>query len=346
MNMYPRPERRAIATPFAQIKREAVQWLDPGRIPVGMVTVLAGIGGLGKSQWTDLLAARLSRGEFGKPGVSLLATAEDSESATVRPRLEAAGAKIELVHSITIQSDDGIEDGITIPGDLDQVEALVAELGARLLVIDPLVAHLPSEIDSHKDQSVRLALAPLYRLAQAQNCAVVAVLHLNKASGMAPLMRLGGSGAFGNAARSVLLLDRDPDDPDGEEGNQRGRARDRRAGTAARPRHRASSGDREGRRGGATLSRLLTAGEVAAMLSVSAETVLRWTRRGELSAFRLPGGAIRYDAAELERWLGEHATMGAATEKTPVNRHRAQGGVSLVSPVNPPRLAAKTEKET
>jgi hypothetical protein len=34
-------------------------------------------------------------------------------------------------------------------------------------------------------------------------------------------MRLGGSGAFGNAARSVLLLDRDPDDPDGEEGNQR-----------------------------------------------------------------------------------------------------------------------------
>src|SRR6266550_4292890 len=34
-------------------------------------------------------------------------------------------------------------------------------------------------------------------------------------------MRLGGSGAFGNAARSVLLLDRDPDDPGGEEGNQR-----------------------------------------------------------------------------------------------------------------------------
>jgi hypothetical protein len=34
-------------------------------------------------------------------------------------------------------------------------------------------------------------------------------------------MRLGGSGAFGNAARSVLLLDRDPDDPDGGEGKRR-----------------------------------------------------------------------------------------------------------------------------
>jgi hypothetical protein len=38
---------------------------------------------------------------------------------------------------------------------------------------------------------------------------------------MQPLQRLSGSGAFGNAARSVLLLDRDPDDPDGEQGRRR-----------------------------------------------------------------------------------------------------------------------------
>ena len=40
--------------------------------------------------------------------------------------------------------------------------------------------------------------------------------------------------------------------------------------------------------------RLLTAREVAERLGVTAETVLRWTRRGELPAIRLPGGAIRY----------------------------------------------------
>jgi hypothetical protein len=57
-------------------------------------------------------------------------------------------------------------------------------------------------------------LAPLYRLAKATGCAVVAVLHLNKGQGLSPLQRLGGSVAFGNAARSVLLLDRDPDDGD------------------------------------------------------------------------------------------------------------------------------------
>ena len=40
-------------------------------------------------------------------------------------------------------------------------------------------------------------------------------------------------------------------------------------------------------------------------LGVSAETVLRWTRRGELPAIKLPGGAVRYREDELERWLEE-----------------------------------------
>ena len=48
---------------------------------------------------------------------------------------------------------------------------------------------------------------------------------------------------------------------------------------------------------------LLTAREVAELFSVSAETILRWTRRGELPAFRLPGGAIRFRADELYEWF-------------------------------------------
>jgi AAA domain len=206
--------RRAVATPASRIHREQVEWLEPGRIPLRMVTVLAGIGGLGKSQLACLYAAS-------NRGVTLIATAEDSPSTTVRPRLEAVQADLERVRFVSIKTSEGIEDGIAIPDDMEELERLVAEAEARLVVVDPLVAHLPMHIDSHKDQSVRRALAPLYRLAEAHNCAVLALLHLNKATGLAPLMRLGGSGAFGNAARSVLLLDRDPDDPDGEEGNRR-----------------------------------------------------------------------------------------------------------------------------
>jgi AAA domain-containing protein len=209
-----RPTRRAVGQAGSEVSRELVDWLEPGRIPLRMVTVLAAVGGLGKSQLSCLYAAS-------NPGVTLIATAEDSPSTTVRPRLEAVEADLGRVYFIKIETDEGIEDGLAIPDDMEELERLVAELEAQLVIVDPLVAHLPMQIDSHKDQSVRRALAPLYRLAEARNCAVLALLHLNKAQGLAPLMRLGGSGAFGNAARSVLLLDRDPDDPDGEEGNQR-----------------------------------------------------------------------------------------------------------------------------
>jgi len=53
---------------------------------------------------------------------------------------------------------------------------------------------------------------------------------------------------------------------------------------------------------------LLTAREVAELLSVSTETVLRWTRRGDLPALRLPGGAIRYRQTELDAWLATCTT--------------------------------------
>jgi excisionase family DNA binding protein len=61
---------------------------------------------------------------------------------------------------------------------------------------------------------------------------------------------------------------------------------------------------------------LLTARMVADTLGVSPETVLRWTRRGELPAIRLPGGAIRYREEELEVWLSLRATLPATLRVT------------------------------
>jgi excisionase family DNA binding protein len=54
--------------------------------------------------------------------------------------------------------------------------------------------------------------------------------------------------------------------------------------------------------------KLLTAREVGERLSVSTETVLRWTRSGKLPGFRLPGGALRYREDALTLWLDERST--------------------------------------
>jgi excisionase family DNA binding protein len=62
--------------------------------------------------------------------------------------------------------------------------------------------------------------------------------------------------------------------------------------------------------------RLLTAREVADRLGLSAETILRWTRRGDLPAIRLPGGAIRYRESDLERWLASRATVADTADNT------------------------------
>jgi excisionase family DNA binding protein len=54
---------------------------------------------------------------------------------------------------------------------------------------------------------------------------------------------------------------------------------------------------------------VLSARDVAERLSVSTETVLRWVRSGDVPAFKLPGGAIRFRESELNAWLDEHSTQ-------------------------------------
>jgi hypothetical protein len=215
------PQRKASSVAASEVRAEPVEWLWPERIPLSAITVLAGDPGLGKSLLTIELAARLTRGDL--TGVSesvLLLTAEDSLAHVVRPRLEAAGAELGRIRFGSIER-DGFPTSVLLPGDQQALRRLVLDEQARLVVIDPLAAHLSAAINSWKDQEVRQALAPVHRLAEEADAGVVVVAHLNKGQSSDPLHRLGGSIGLPAAARSVLLLARDPDDPDGDEGSRR-----------------------------------------------------------------------------------------------------------------------------
>jgi excisionase family DNA binding protein len=80
--------------------------------------------------------------------------------------------------------------------------------------------------------------------------------------------------------------------------------------------------------------RLLTARALAERLGVSSETVLRWTRRGELPAIRLPSGAIRFREAEVEAWLQERATTERGVVTSPAGRRPAGNLAPVTSPTN------------
>ena len=80
------------------------------------------------------------------------------------------------------------------------------------------------------------------------------------------------------------------------------------------------------------------------MLDVSVETVLRWTRRGELPGFRLPGGALRYRGHEVEAWLTGRATAVPVPEAPASLAGTADRRLSSVAPASPPLRAVTTEE--
>lgn len=192
------------------VKPEAVVWLWDRRIARGKFTLIDGDPGEGKSLITLDIAARLSRGlpmpdeetaSYG-PSKVLFLLCEDDLADTVAPRLIAAGAdraNIEVIREL-----------LTLPGQLDVIEHAIREIGASLVVIDPLNGYIDGKVNTHNDHQVRSALTPLVAMAARLGAAVIGVRHFNKQVGGPAKYRGGGSIAYLGLARSALMVGIDP----------------------------------------------------------------------------------------------------------------------------------------
>lgn len=195
------PDGIAVGKLLSEIRPERVDWLWPGRIPRNKLTLFDGDPGLGKSALTTDLAARVSVGRPWpddspcEPGGVVLCSAEDGIGDTVRPRLDAAGGDAERVLALATVPDGDAERLISVPEDLDVLRRGIERVSAALVIVDPLMAFLSGDVNSHRDQDVRRALAPLARLAEGTGVAVVVVRHLNKATGATPSTGVAGASA-------------------------------------------------------------------------------------------------------------------------------------------------------
>jgi putative DNA primase/helicase len=217
--------RRAHVIPLIGVKRERVRWLWPGRLPEGKLVVLDGDPDVGKSVICLDLAARLTTASPMPDGYQpdhkcgvLVMTAEDGTADTVVPRLEAAEADMNRCFSfvaVTTVDEEGklVEREPVLPLDADLLETKIIEHEVGLVIVDVLVAYLPSQTDTYRDQDIRRALRPLVGVAQRTGACIVCIRHLNKTPGGSAIYRGGGSIGIIAGVRVGLLAGHDPDDP-------------------------------------------------------------------------------------------------------------------------------------
>jgi len=210
---------------LARVVPAGVEWLWPGRIPAGKMSLLAGDPGRGKSLLSLDIAARVSRGlawpdaPQGAPapmGRVVLLSPEDNLADTVRPRLDAAGADPAAVVEMRMDGRGEFASGrvFSLARNLDALEqAVVAFKNVRLVVVDPVTAFL-GRLMAQRDGDVHGLLVGLSGIAERTGAAILAITHLSRKGAASVLYRVAGSPAFGAAARTVWAVTADLDDPE------------------------------------------------------------------------------------------------------------------------------------
>ena len=217
------------------VPEEEAQWLVPGYIPQGQITLLAADGGVGKTSfWCQLLAA-LSTGRATlleevslkwdsdslsektdtaaetlsakqdtphKERWGAFFSTEDSVRKKLKKKLRLAGAK--MMNLITLESSSTalLELRLGSP----ELSDFIHSYRPALCVLDPIQGFLPHGVNMAARNEIRECLAPLMALGEQVGTAFLLVCHTNKRAGAWGRTRLADSADLWDAARSVLMM--------------------------------------------------------------------------------------------------------------------------------------------
>lgn len=203
---------------MADVEPEPVDWIWSGRLARRKLTLLAGDPGMGKSQISIDITARITTGsewpdgKHAAAGSVVILSAEDSAGDTLRPRIEAAGADLNRVEVLkAVSLGEGKTRTFSLEADLDQLGKKIRSMrDVALVIFDPLTSYM-GKIDSHRTTDVRGMLEPLAKFAETYNVAVLVISHPPKATPSKALHAVTGSLAFVAAARLVFLAIEEPE---------------------------------------------------------------------------------------------------------------------------------------
>ncbi|WP_338722412.1 AAA family ATPase [Devosia sp. XK-2] len=198
---------------LSSVKRRKVQWLWRPYIPFGMLTILEGDPGLGKSFLSMYLAAvvstggKLPDGQKVARGNVLYISAEDDPSYTTGPRIDALGGdseRIRVLNGRIAFDDEGLE---TLRAELDAHEP-------EVIIIDPWVSFVPADARIKDSNAVRALIDRIESVAKDYGCAVILIRHLTKMKHDNALYQGGGTIDMIAAARSALRIGKHPERED------------------------------------------------------------------------------------------------------------------------------------
>ena len=198
----------------SDIEKEYVEWLVPGYIPKGTITIIGGDGGLGKTSLWCNIASAISNGTpcvlqenndvMYPRGEVIYFSGEDDTARVLRGRLEQNGANLDNIK--TLPMDDDAFTSLSIGGAL--IEGIIEARRPMLVIFDPIQQFIKNA-DMSKRNDIRQIMTNLIKLGNKYGTTFILVMHTNKRDKIGSFRdKLSDSADLWDIARSVIALGR------------------------------------------------------------------------------------------------------------------------------------------
>lgn len=201
---------------MADVVMRNINWIVPGMLARGEVTIVEGDPGLGKSYFMQIVAMHICDGKKlpseteyeGVQGRVAYFDTENTADTVTKLRLIENGAEC-LDNYWQGEEPFSIDD----EEKWDRVSEILEDFRPTLVVFDTINIYIGGA-DTYRSSETQQALAYFKQLAARFECSVVLLRHLTKNSKEKALYRGQGSIAFTGLARIVLTVGLSPEDQD------------------------------------------------------------------------------------------------------------------------------------
>ncbi|MGO9606511.1 MAG: AAA family ATPase, partial [Candidatus Binataceae bacterium] len=151
--------RRPEILTLSQVEAKNVNWLWEPYLAVGMLAMLSGDPGCGKTYIALAIAAAVTTGrvprtgEAREPADVLYLSVENSPEHVLRPRFDSLGGDASRFHilrgSVTGNGEKAERGGVRL-SDIRLLRDALQRTKARLVIVDPIQSYLGAEVDAHR----------------------------------------------------------------------------------------------------------------------------------------------------------------------------------------------------